>query len=389
MQTFMYHNPTKLLFGKGQLSNLAKEISRHGKNILLVYGGGSIKRNGVYDEITKQLKEADIIWHELAGVASNPKIETVREGAEICKRKQIDFVLAVGGGSVIDATKAIVVAAKAEVDAWDIITRKVRAEDGLPYGSVVTLAGTGAEMSLSSVISNEAIQEKRAWVSSFSRAKFAIVDPSFMTSVPKGLAVNGVVDTMSHLLEHYFHQEKNTNIQDEMLEAALRNVIATGTELVDDLTNEEHWEVIAFASTLALSDQMNLGFIGDWGSHHIEHALSAVHDVPHAGGMAIIFPQWMKYVLSEETATRFKRLATNVLQVDARGKSDQEVAEEGIDKLAAIWKAWGAPTRLANYDLTADSLALIAKKTLEAAPKCGNFYPLSEADILAILENSL
>lgn len=389
MKPFMYHNPTKLLFGKGQLAHVAKEISRHGNRVLLVYGGGSIKRNGVYDEVVAQLKDANITWHELPGVASNPKIDTVRAGAEICKREQIDFVLAVGGGSVIDATKAIIVAAKADVDAWDIISRKVRVEDGLPYGSVVTLAGTGAEMSLSSVISNEAIQEKRAWVSSFSRAKFAIVDPTLMTSVPKGLAVNGVVDTMSHLLEHYFHTGKNTNIQDEMLEAALRNVIATGTKLVDDLTSEEDWEVIAFASTLALSDQMNLGFIGDWGTHHIEHALSAVHDVPHAGGMAILFPQWMEYVLSEENVARFKRLAIKVLKVNTTDKSDMEIARAGITRLAEVWKGWGAPTTLADYDVAADSLPLIAKKTLETAPNCGNFQALSEADILRILEKSL
>ena len=385
----MYFNPTKLLFGKGQLCQLSKEVTKYGKKVLLIYGGGSIKRNGVYDEVTNILKAADVEWIELNGVEPNPRVTTVRKGIEICKKENVDFVLAVGGGSVIDCTKAIVVGVKADVDVWDIISRKVRATDGLPYGSIVTIAGTGAEMSLSSVISDWETKDKRAWVSSFSRAKFAIVDPTFMTSVPKEQTVNGAVDAMSHVLEHYFHSEENTPIQDQFCESVLRTLIDVTPKLLNDLENYEYRETVAYASTIALSDQLNMGFIGDWGTHHIDHALSAVHDVPHGGGMAILFPHWMHYVLDETNVKRFKQLATNVLRIDSEGKSDMEVAREGIDLLATIWASWGAPSKLSDYNITEETLSLIAEKTIETQPKCGNFKRLTEQDVFEILKSSL
>lgn len=385
----MYFNPTKLLFGKGQLSQLSKEVTKYGKKVLLIYGGGSIKRNGVYDEVTNILKAADVEWIELNGVEPNPRVTTVRKGIEICKEENVDFVLAVGGGSVIDCTKAIVVGAKTDVDVWDIISRKVRATDGLPYGSIVTIAGTGAEMSLSSVISDWETKDKRAWVSSFSRAKFAIVDPTFMTSVPKEQTVNGAVDAMSHVLEHYFHSEENTPIQDQFCESVLRTLIDVTPKLLNDLENYEYRETVAYASTIALSDQLNMGFIGDWGTHHIDHALSAVHDVPHGGGMAILFPHWMHYVLDETNVKRFKQLATNVLLIDSEGKSDMEVAREGIDLLATIWASWGAPSKLSDYNITEETLSLIAEKTIKTQSKCGNFKRLTEQDVVEILKSSL
>lgn len=389
MNPFMYFNPTKLLFGKGQLEQLAKEVALHGNKLLLVYGGGSIKRNGIYDAITKQLLDVNINWVELAGVEPNPRLATVRKGIAICKEEQVDFVLAVGGGSVIDCVKAIVVGAKTEDDVWDIIRRKKRAVDGLPYGSVVTIAGTGAEMSLSSVISDWDTKDKRAWVSSFSRAKFAIVDPMLMVSVPREQTVNGIVDAMSHVLEHYFNHAANVPIQDQFCESVLRTVIDVAPKLLSDLENYEYRETIAFASTLALSDQLNMGFIGDWGTHHIDHALSAVHDIPHGGGMAILFPHWMKHVLNEENASRFKQLAVNVLHISPEGKSNMEIAQEGIDLLAEIWASWGAPTKLSDYHITEESLPLIAEKTLKTQPNCGNFKRLTEEDVLQILRSSL
>lgn len=385
----MYFNPTKLLFGKGQLSQLPKEVLKYGKKVLLVYGGGSIKLNGVYDQVTNLLKEASIEWVELSGVEPNPRVTTVRKGIGICKEEKVDFVLAVGGGSVIDCTKAIVVGAKTEVDVWDIISRKVRATEGLPYGSIVTVAGTGAEMSLSSVISDWETKDKRAWVSSFSRAKFAIVDPAFMTSVPKEQTVNGAVDAMSHVLEHYFHSEGNTPIQDQFCESVLRTLIDVTPILLNDLENYKFRETVAYASTIALSDQLNMGFIGDWGTHHIDHALSAVHDVPHGGGMAILFPHWMRYVLDETNVKRFKQLAINVLQIDSEGKTDMEIAREGIDLLAKTWASWGAPSKLSDYDITIETLPLIAKKTIETQPNCGNFKQLTEQDVLEILKSGL
>lgn len=389
MEPFMYYNPTKLLFGKGHLQRLPKEIKTFGQKVLLVYGGGSIKRIGLYDEILKLLNEAKIEVVELPGVEPNPRVSTVRKGAQICKEENVDFILAVGGGSVIDCAKAISVGAKTDVDVWDIICRKVRATDGLPYGSIVTVSGTGAEMSLISVITNWETNDKRAWVSSFARAKFTIVDPTYMKTVPREQTVYGIVDTMSHILEHYFHRAENTQIQDEFLESVLRNIIEVTPKLLDNLTSYEYRETIAFASTIALSDQLNMGFIGDWGTHHIDHALSALYDIPHGGGMAILFPNWMRHVLDEENVARFKRLAINVLRVNPEGKSDLVIAEQGIDKLQSIWQSWGAPSKLSDYEIPEESLPLIAKKTLETEPNCGYYKRLNEEDVFEILKKSL
>jgi len=389
MEAFMYYNPTKLLFGKGQIERLPKEIKPYGTKILLVYGGGSIKRNGVYDEVTNLLKAHYIEWVELSGVEPNPRLTTVQKGIDLCKEHHVDFVLAVGGGSVIDCTKAIVVGAKTDENVWDILCRKVRATDGLPYGSIVTIAGTGAELSLNAVITNWEEQDKRAWVSSFSRAKFAMVDPTYTKSVPKKQTVYGIVDTMSHLLEHYFHQATNTPIQDQFLESVLRTVIDVTPKLLADLENEAYRETIAFASTIALSDQLNMGFIGDWGTHHIDHALSAFYDIPHGGGMAILFPNWMNYVLNDENKERFKQLAVQVLQVDTKDKTDMEIAKAGIHKLSEVWTSWGAPNRLADYDIPAAEINDVAKKTIDIVPDCGNYAPLSEEDVVQILQASM
>ena len=384
----MYYNPTKLLFGKGQLNRLPKELKSFDK-VLLVYGGGSIKKNGVYDEVIALFKEAQIEWVELSGVEPNPRLGTVNKGIELCKEHDVDFVLAVGGGSVIDCVKAIVVGAKTEADVWDVICKKVRATDGLPYGSIVTIAGTGAELSLNAVITNWEKQDKRSFASSFSRAKFTIVDPSYTKTVPKRQTVYGIVDAMSHILEHYFHQATNTPIQDQFCESVLRTVIDVTPKLLTDLENETYRETIAFASTIALSDQLSMGLLGDWGTHHIDHALSAFYDIPHGGGMAILFPNWMRHVLTEENVPRFKQLAIRVLEIAEEDKTDMEIAEEGIDKLEDIWTSWGAPKRLSEYDIPSDDIDKVAKKTLEIVPNCGNYLALSEADVVHILEKSM
>lgn len=389
MDAFMYYNPTKLLFGKGQIDRLPKEIKPYGTKILLVYGGGSIKRNGVYGEVTNLLKENYMEWVELPGVEPNPRLTTVQKGIDLCKEHNIDFVLAVGGGSVIDCTKAIVVGAKTDENVWDILSRKVRATDGLPYGSIVTIAGTGAELSLNAVITKWEEQDKRAWVSSFSRAKFAIVDPAYTKSVPKQQTVYGIVDTMSHLLEHYFHRATNTPIQDQFLESVLRTVIDVTPKLLEDLENEAYRETIAFASTIALSDQLNMGFIGDWGTHHIDHALSAFYDIPHGGGMAILFPNWMNHVLCDKNKDRFKQLAVQVLEVNPDNKTDMEIAKEGIHRLSEVWTSWGAPNRLADYNIPAEEINEVAKKTIDIVPNCGNYAPLSEEDVVQILQASM
>ncbi|MGG1758442.1 iron-containing alcohol dehydrogenase [Bacillus sp. 4A_MP3] len=390
MENFTYYNPTKLIFGKGQIDQLKKELKQYGKNVLLVYGGGSIKRNGLYDQVTGILKEEGATVHELAGVEPNPRLETVNKGIELCRQHEIDFLLAVGGGSVIDCTKAIAAGAKYDGDAWDIYSKKVTAQDALPFGTVLTLAATGSEMNPDSVITNWETNEKFVWGSNVTHPRFSILDPENTFSVPENQTVYGMVDMMSHVFEQYFHNVENTPLQDRMCFAVLQTVIKTAPKLLEDLENYKHRETILYAGTIALNGTLQMGYFGDWASHTMEHAVSAVYDIPHAGGLAILFPNWMRYTL-DTNVDRFKNLMLNMFDIDTEGKTDKEIALEGIDKLSAFWTSLGAPSRLADYDIGEDKLELIADiaaKEMEYGG-FGNFQKLNKDDVLAILKASL
>lgn len=387
MENFTYHNPTKLIFGKDQLQQLQTEVPRYGKNVLLVYGGGSIKRNGLYDKVLAELEKTGSNVFELSGVEPNPRLSTVHRGVNICKSENIDFLLAVGGGSVIDCTKAIAAGAKYDGDAWDIVTKKHTPSEALPFGTVLTLAATGSEMNAGSVITNWETQEKYGWGSPLTFPKFSILDPVNTYTVPQDQTVYGMVDMMSHVFEQYFHHTKNTPLQDRFCESTLKTVIETAPKLMKDLENYELRETILYSGTIALNGSLQMGYRGDWATHNIEHAVSAVYDIPHAGGLAILFPNWMRHTLDENLEC-FKQLAVRVFEVDTEGKSDRDVALEGIDKLSAFWSSLGAPSRLADYDITDEKLDLIADKAM-ANGEFGNFKKLNKEDVLAILKASL
>ncbi|MFS0750218.1 iron-containing alcohol dehydrogenase [Oceanobacillus sp. 1P07AA] len=389
MDNFVYQNPTKLIFGKGQIEQLSKEIEPFGKRVLIVYGGGSIKRNGIYDNVLAELGKIEAAVFELPGVEPNPRISTVKKGVEICRQESIDFILAVGGGSTIDCTKAIAVGAVTEADMWDVVTKKEKAQGALPFGTILTLAATGSEMNAGSVITNWETNEKHGWGSPFSFPKFSILDPVHTFSVPRDQTIYGIVDMMSHVLEHYFHHTTNTPIQDRWCEGILLTMIDTAPKLLDDPENYEYRSTAMLGGTLALNNMLNLGYHGDWATHNLEHAVSAVHDIPHGGGLAILFPQWMRHVLDEENAPRFKQLAVRVFDVDDQGKSDKEVALEGIDKLQEFWTNIGAPTKLSDYDINEESVGEMADKTVIARPEFGNYKKLTRQDSVDIYKASL
>ncbi|GAB3792788.1 iron-containing alcohol dehydrogenase [Virgibacillus kimchii] len=389
MNNFIFQNPTKLIFGKGQLDALPGEVEKYGNRVLIVYGGGSIKKNGIYDNVINKLSEINADVFELPGVEPNPRISTVRKGVEICKKEGIDFLLAVGGGSTIDCTKAVAAGAKTDVDMWDIVTKKAKAEDALPFGTVLTLAATGSEMNRGSVITNWETNEKHGWGSPYSWPKFSILDPEHTYSVPREQTVYGIVDMMSHVLEHYFHQETNTPIQDRFCESILQTVMETAPKLLDNPESYEYRETIMLSGTLALNDMLSMGLKGDWATHNLEHAASAVHDIPHGGGLAILFPNWMKHVLDETNEDRFKQLAVRVFNVETEGKSDREIALEGIDELRAFWSSIGAPSRLSDYSIDESTIEEMAEKTVIARPTYGNFKKLNKDDAVEILRASL
>lgn len=387
MDNFTFFNPTKLIFGKGTVEQLKAEVPQYGKKVLLVYGGGSIKRNGLYDQVLSLLKEVDVEVFELAGVEPNPRLSTVKKGVEICRAEGIDFLLAVGGGSVIDCTKAIAAGAKYDGDTWDLMTRKAVAKEALPFGTVLTLAATGSEMNSGSVITNWETNEKYGWGSAVTFPQFSILDPVNTYTVPRDQTVYGIVDMMSHVFEHYFHLTENTELQDRMCEGLLLTVMESAPKLLENLESYEHRATILYSGTMALNGMLSMGYRGDWASHNIEHAVSAVYDIPHGGGLAILFPNWMKHNLKVKPE-RFKKLAVRVFGVNAEGKTDEEVGLEGIAKLREFWNSIGAPSRLADYDIDDSQIEVMADKAMVYG-EFGNFTKLNKEDVMAIYRASL
>ncbi|MEK4473190.1 iron-containing alcohol dehydrogenase [Paenibacillus sp. FSL R7-0048] len=387
MRKFEFYNPTKLIFGQGTLEALKTEVPKYGKNVLLMYGGGSIKRSGLYDKVVAELSSIGVTVTELSGVEPNPRLSTVHKGVELCREHNIDLVLAVGGGSVLDCAKAVAVGAKYDGDMWDFVERKAAAQDALPLGTVLTMAATGSEMNNGSVITNEVTKEKMGWGSVHAYPAFSILDPENTFSLPRDQTVYGMVDIMSHVLEHYFHTDGNTPVQDGFCETLLRTVIETAPKLIEDLNNYELRETIMYCGTMALNGMVSMGFAGDWATHNIEHAVSAVYDIPHGGGLAILFPQWMKYNLSTNPA-RFRQLAVNVFGVEPAGKTDEEIGLEGIEALRNFWDSIGAPKTLGDYDIDDSEIGSMADKAVRFGA-FGNFRKLEREDVVEIYKMAL
>ncbi|WP_066386664.1 iron-containing alcohol dehydrogenase [Neobacillus mesonae] len=387
MQNFTFYNPTKLIFGKGELEQLKTEVPKYGKKVLLVYGGGSIKRTGLYEKVTSLLQEIGAEVFELPGVEPNPRISTARKGVEICKREGIDFLLAVGGGSVIDCTKLIAAGSKYDGDPWDLVVKKAFATEALPFGTVLTIAATGSEMNSGSVITNWETNEKYGWGSPVTFPKFSILDPVNTFSVPKNQTIYGIVDMMSHVLEHYFHLDENTNYQDRMCESLLITIMETAPKLLQDLENYDARATILYAGTMALNGTLNMGYRGDWATHNLEHAVSAVYDIPHGGGLAILFPHWLEHNIKVKPE-RFKQLAVRVFEVDPEGKTAEQTGLEGIRKLRDFWTSIEAPVRLADYDIDDSKIDIMADRAM-ANGEFGNFTKLNRQDVLAIYRAAL
>ena len=387
MDNFIFQNPTKLIFGRDQIELLPKEVPQYGNRVLVVYGGGSIKRNGLYDAVLKQLSLSGAEVFELAGVEPNPRLTTVHKGVEICKKEKIEFILAVGGGSVLDCTKAIAAGAHYDGDAWDIVTKKHLPTSALPFGTVLTLAATGSEMNSGSVITNWETNEKYGWGSPHVYPKFSILDPVNTFSVPKDHTVYGIVDMMTHVFEQYFHPTTNTPLQERMCEAVLLTVTEVAPKLLEDLENYELRETILYSGTIALNGFLQMGARGDWASHNIEHSISAVYDIPHAGGLAIIYPQWLRHV-KDIGLRKLKQLSVRVWNVDPSNKTEEEIAEEGIVKLEQFWQGLGAPSRLKDYNIDDSNVDVMADKAMVNGP-FGNFKKLEKEDVVEILTKSL
>lgn len=389
MNSFTFHNPTKILFGEGMVDQLGEQIAALGsKTVLLVYGGGSIKKTGLYDRVLKQLKQIGVRAVELPGVEPNPRVSTVRRGIELCRSEQVDLVLAVGGGSVIDAAKAVAVGVPYEGDVWDFLIRKAKIEAALPLATVLTLSATGSEMNGGAVITDWEQKLKKSFSSPYSYPKFSILDPTLTYTVPVNQTVNGIVDTMSHVMEQYFSQTTNTPLQERLCESILQTVIENGEKALKDPSHPEARANLMLCSTYALNGGMiSVGMQGDWATHGMEHEVSAIYDIAHAEGLAILFPNWMKYVYRERIE-RFVQFAVRVWGIDPEGKSDEEIALAGIQATRDYFTRIGAPARLSDLNIGDDQLQRMADEAVRFGP-IGWFKKLNSEDVLAILRMSL
>jgi alcohol dehydrogenase YqhD (iron-dependent ADH family) len=385
MRNFVFHNPTKIIFGVDTTNEVGRESKNYGKRILLVIGQGSVKKIGLYDKVVKLLKEEGLEIFELEGVKPNPRVDLVRKGINMVRENNIDLLLAVGGGSVIDTAKAIAAGLTYEGDVWDLFKYRKPIKPTIPIGVVLTLAATGSEMNGNAVISNLETQEKLAISSPYIYPKFSILDPKNTASVPLNHTLYGIVDILSHVFEQYFDRVDDAILQDRFAEAIMKTVIETTPKIIENPEDLNARATILWCGTNALNGIIGVGKEQDWASHAIEHAISAIYDIPHGLGLAIVFPHWMKYVL-DVIPHKFANFARNVWGIT--GDDDFELGLKGIERLIDFYESIGVPTKLSKVGINDEKLEEMAEKATQFGP-IGNTKKLTKEDVYKILQMCL
>ena len=386
MENFNFKAYTEMIFGKGQISKLPEVMNRYGKNVLLAYGGGSIKKNGIYDNVKELLKNYNII--ELDKIEPNPKIETVRRGVKLCKENNIDVILAVGGGSTIDCAKVVAAGAFYDKDPWDLVTNPEKIDKVLPIVTILTLAATGSEMNGNAVISKMDTNEKLGTSSVNMKPQVSILDPEYLYTLPSIQTAAGTADIMSHIFESYFKKTEGAFVQDKFSEGLLETCIKYCPIALKDPTNYEARANLMWASSMALNGLCGSGKPGAWSCHPIEHELSAFYDITHGVGLAIVTPRWMRYILSENTVDKFVDYAINVWKLENKDHKFA-LANEAIDLTEKFFKDCGIPMTLRKVNIDETHFDEMAKGAVEHGSLADAYVPLNEADVKKILEMCL
>lgn len=382
MLNFNYSIPTKIFFGRNKIDVLADQIKNYGSKVLFVYGGGSIKKNGLYDNIIDILNSNGISFWELSGVEPNPRITSVRKGIEICRENKIELILAVGGGSAIDCAKVIGAGCYYDGDAWDIVLDPRKIEKVLPIASILTLAATGSEMDAGAVITNLETSEKLGTGHKDMAPKFSILDPTYTFSVPKNQTAAGTADIMSHIFEVYFSNTKEAYVQNRMAESILKTCINYGKKAIDEPENYEARANLMWASSLAINGLLSYGKETEWSVHAIEHELSAFYDITHGVGLAILTPHWMEYALNDNTVDKFVEYGVNVWGIDANAEK-YEIAHNAIKMTKEYFIYLGIPSSLREIGIGEEKFEKMAKQAT-ARGKLGRFKPLEVQDVVNI-----
>ncbi|MGN0194224.1 MAG: iron-containing alcohol dehydrogenase [Pseudoramibacter sp.] len=385
MYNFKFSVPTTIYFGKGQISHLS-ELKDYGGKVLLVYGGGSIKRNGIYDTALQILGDAGVEVTELSGVEPNPRIETVRKGVDLCKSEGIDMVLAIGGGSTIDCAKVVAAGAVYDGDAWDLVLDPEKIVKALPIFSVLTLAATGSEMDEFAVISDMSKNEKWGTGADALKPTMSVLDPTYTYSVSKKQTAAGTADMMSHTFESYFTKEPGCDVQARFAEGLLKTMIKYGPVALKEPDNYDARANLMWAASHAINGLVAAGSEPAWCVHPMEHELSAFYDITHGEGLAILTPAWMDFVLKKDpsTAANFAAYGRNVWGIAEA--DDQKAAEEAIAKTRTFFfDTMGLPENLRAVGIDSDEhFDVMAEKAAKGSEGC--FVPLTKADIIEIFK---
>lgn len=388
MNNFVYDIPVKVYFGENQLCNLGGELSKYGKRVLLTYGGGSIKKSGLYDEVVSEIKKAGLEMYELSGIEPNPRIDSVRKGAEICKTKQIDVVLAVGGGSTIDAAKYMAAGACVDFDPWDFLSNWAPIEKALPVITVLTLSATGSEMDSGGVISNPETKDKIGRMEAPLLPKVSFLDPTNTYTVSKYQTACGAADMISHILEVYFNMDQDLYMLDCFMEGMMKTIIKYTPIAMKEPKNYEARANLMWTSSWAINGLVDGGKQQAWSCHPMEHELSAIYDITHGLGLAILTPRWMEYCLDENTASKYYQFGTNVFGIDPT-LDKITVAKKSIEMLSSfLFDTLNLKSTFTEIGIKKEDFAIMAKKA------CGDdvlwgFKPLRQDDIEKIFEMCL
>lgn len=384
MDNFNFYSPTEFVFGRDRENETGKYVKKYGgTRILIHYGSGSAVKSGLLDRVKKSLDIEGVFYTELGGVKPNPRDTLVYEGIEICRRENIDFILCVGGGSVIDSAKGIAAGALYDGDFWDFYTDKAEIEKALPVGTVLTIAAAGSEGSGASVVTQESTKLKRDTGSDLLRPKFSVLNPQLTCTLPAFQTACGAADIMAHVFERYFTNTTEVEITDRLCEAVLLTMIKETPRVIADPDNYEARANIMWAGTVAHNDIVGVGRIQDWNSHAIEHELSGMYDVAHGAGLAVIMPSWMEFVMSHNVM-RFAQMAVRVFGCQMNFENPEVTAKEGIRAFRSFLHSIGLPVNFAELGAREEDIPELVKNLGLGDGKTGGFVNLSSDDVAEI-----
>ncbi|MHC1694116.1 MAG: iron-containing alcohol dehydrogenase [Eubacteriales bacterium] len=390
MLNFDFYSPARILFGKGEEKRIGELLKPHASKVLLHYGAGSIKQSGLYDTVIASLTKNGVEFVELSGVKPNPRLSLVHQGIALCKKEKVDLILAVGGGSVIDSAKAIAMGVYYEGDIWEVYEQGKAIDKALPIATILTIPAAGSESSGDTVITNEEKQLKYGYGNPHLRPLLSIMNPELFFTLPKEQLAYGVADMMSHVFERYFTNTTHTDLTDGLCEATLKTLMKNALLASRNMRDYNAWSELGFAGTVAHNGLVGMGREQDWACHVMEHELSAIYDIAHGAGLAVLTPGWMRYVY-RDNINMFVQFAVNIMGVEGSYRNPEAIVQDGINKLCDFFERLGLSATLSELGIGEDRMEEMAKKVTGEAfgqeQSIGGLKKLCWQDVLEIYKS--